>query len=203
MKQMTIKSLFYILGLIIIALGITLTIKADLGAGAWDAVNVGLSESVGLTVGNWVMIIGGILIFSNALIAKEKPDLFAVITILVLGQVIDFWMLTVLGGWTVGGLLPQLAVLLTGIIVIAFGVSLYLQPKFSLNPVDGFMVALQKRFNLNLRVAKTITEIFALVVAFLLGGPIGLGTVVILVLIGPAIQFFDPKANRVMNKMLS
>ena len=203
MKQMTIKSLFYILGLIIIALGITLTIKADLGAGAWDAVNVGLSESVGLTVGNWVMIIGGILIFSNALIAKEKPDLFAVITILVLGQVIDFWMLMVLGEWSVEGFLPQLVLLLTGVVVIAFGVSLYLQPKFSLNPVDGFMVALQKRFNLNLRVAKTITEVFALVVAFLLGGPIGLGTVVILVLIGPAIQFFDPKANRVMNKMLS
>ncbi|MBA2176455.1 membrane protein [Halobacillus locisalis] len=203
MKKMTIRTLFYILGLITIALGITLTIKADLGAGAWDAVNVGLSESVGLTVGNWVMIIGGILIFSNALIAKEKPDLFAVITILVLGQVIDFWMLTVLGGWSVAGFLPQLAVLLTGIVVIAFGVSLYLQPKFSLNPVDGFMVALQKRFNLNLRVAKTITEVFALVMAFLLGGPIGLGTVVILVLIGPAIQFFDPKANRVMNKMLS
>ncbi|MCA0971915.1 membrane protein [Halobacillus litoralis] len=203
MKKVAIKSLFFILGLIIIALGITLTIKADLGAGAWDAMNVGLTESVGLTVGNWVMIVGAVLIVTNAWIAKEKPDLLAVVTILVLGQVIDFWMLRVFDTFAVDAFLSQLMTLLSGIIIIAFGVSLYLQPKFSLNPVDGFMVALQKRFGLNLQIAKTLTEAFALVIAFFLGGPIGLGTVIILVAIGPAIQFFDPKAKHVMDKMIS
>lgn len=203
MKNIAIKAFFYLLGLIVISLGITLTIKSDLGAGAWDAVNVGLTEMIGLTVGMWVIIIGAILIVSNALIAKEKPDLLAVVTILVLGRFIDFWMLTVFDNLVVSLFWKQLFVLIGGIIIIAFGVSLYLQPKFSLNPVDGFMVALQKRFGFSLTKAKTLTELFALILAIALGGPIGIGTLMILVLIGPFIQFFNGKANRIMNKMLS
>lgn len=203
MKNIGIKAFFYIAGLIIISLGITLTIKSDLGAGAWDAVNVGLTEMFGLTVGTWVIIIGALLIVTNALIAKEKPDLLAVITILVIGQFIDFWMISVFGSLAFQHFWLQLTVLIGGIATIAFGVSLYLQPKFSLNPVDGFMVALQKRFGLSLTQAKTLTEVFALILALALGGPIGIGTVIILIFIGPFIQFFDSKANRVMNKMLS
>ncbi|RWZ58167.1 membrane protein [Halobacillus fulvus] len=203
MKNITVKSIFFVLGLVIIALGITLTIKADLGAGAWDAMNVGLTESFGLTVGNWIMIVGAILMITNALIAKERPDLLAVFTILILGQMIDFWMLLVFAEIIVTGFIFQMMTLLGGILTIAFGVSLYLQPKFSLNPVDNFMVALQKRFGFKLTTAKTLTEVFALGMALLLGGPIGLGTVIILVLIGPSIQFFDPKAKRVMDRMIS
>lgn len=203
MKNIIIKAFFYIMGLVIISLGITLTIKSDLGAGAWDAVNVGLTETVGLTVGTWVIIIGAVLILTNALIAKEKPDLFAVITILVIGQFIDFWMLSIFDSFGVGQFWLQFTVLIGGIAIIAVGVSLYLQPKFSLNPIDGFMVALQKRFGFSLTTAKTLTEAFALILALVLGGPIGIGTVIILFLIGPFIQFFDGKANHVMNKMLS
>ncbi|CDQ20459.1 hypothetical protein SAMN05192559_105279 [Halobacillus karajensis] len=203
MKNISIKAFFYLVGLIIISLGITLTIKSDLGAGAWDALNVGLSETVGLTVGTWVIIIGALLILTNALIAKEKPDLLAVLTILVIGQFIDFWMLSVFDTFGIASFWLQLFLLIGGIAILAFGVSLYLQPKFSLNPVDGFMVALQKRFGFSLRTAKTLTEVFALVLAFALGGPIGIGTVIILVFIGPFIQFFNGKANHVMNKLLS
>lgn len=203
MKNLGVKSFFYILGLVTISLGITLTIKADLGAGAWDAMNVGLTEAVGLTVGNWVIIIGSILIVTNALIAKERPDILAVVTILVVGKMIDFWLLSVFESLIVESFWKQLPLLLSGITIIAIGVSLYLQPKFSLNPIDGFMVALQKRFGFSLTTAKTLTEAFALVLALALGGPIGLGTLIILFFIGPAIQFFDPKAKRVMNKMLS
>ncbi|TGB03934.1 YczE/YyaS/YitT family protein [Halobacillus salinus] len=203
MKQVAVKVLFYIIGLITIALGITLTIKADLGAGAWDAMNVGLTETIGLTVGNWVMIVGAILILVNAFIAKEKPDILAVVTILVLGQVIDFWMLIVLDSFMVQTFLYQLLTLILGIVIIAFGAALYLQPKFSLNPVDGFMVALQKRFGFKIGLAKTLTEAFALVMALLIGGPIGLGTLVILFGIGPVIQFFEPKAKNAMDKMIS
>jgi uncharacterized membrane protein YczE len=203
LKNLSIKVFFYIMGLITIALGITLTIKAELGAGAWDAMNVGLTETIGLTVGNWVIIIGAILIVTNALIAKERPDLLAVITILVVGKMIDFWLLTVFESFAVDGFVKQLFTLLAGIVIIAIGVSLYLQPKFSLNPIDGFMVALQKRFGFSLTSAKTLTEVFALVLALALGGPIGVGTLIILLCIGPAIQFFDPKARRIMNKMLS
>ncbi|MCA1022334.1 membrane protein [Halobacillus litoralis] len=203
MRTLVIKGFFYLAGLIVIAMGVTLTIKSNLGAGAWDAVNVGLTEQIGLTIGTWVMVIGGFLIVTNAWIAKEKPDLPAVITILVLGKFIDFWMLQVFDHLVFQAFFMKLMTLILGIVIIAIGVSLYLQPKFSLNPVDGFMVALQKRFGFSITKAKTLTESFALVLALVLGGPIGIGTIVILLGIGPCIQFFDSKANYMMNKLIA
>ncbi|GGF24706.1 hypothetical protein GCM10010954_24500 [Halobacillus andaensis] len=203
MRAFVIKGFFYLLGLIIISLGISLTINAELGAGAWDAMNVGLTETFGLTVGNWVIIIGAILIVTNALIAAERPDLLAVITIIIVGKMIDFWLITAFTDMEITGWFYQVITLIAGIFIIAAGVALYLQPKFSLNPIDNFMVALQKRFGLSLTVSKTITEAFALVLALILGGPIGLGTIIILVCIGPFIQFLDPKAEKVMNRLLS
>ncbi|MFC7322858.1 YczE/YyaS/YitT family protein [Halobacillus campisalis] len=203
MKTFVIKVFFFLVGLVIISLGISLTINADLGVGAWDAMNVGLTNTFGLTVGNWVIIIGAILILTNALIAKEKPDLLAVITIVILGKFIDFWLLNVFADLELTQMLFQIITLVGGIFIIAVGVACYLQPKFSLNPVDNFMVALQKRFGLSLTVSKTLTEGVALLLAIIFGGPIGIGTIIILVCIGPFIQFLDPKAEKVMNRLTS
>ncbi|WP_112179929.1 MULTISPECIES: YitT family protein [Paraliobacillus] len=196
MKSFKVRSIFFLVGIVILSFGISMTIKADLGAGAWDALNVGLSSVIGLTVGSWVIIIGLLLMLVNAWIVRERPDYFAIITILVIGLMIDFWLLIVMESWNFSGLIEQLFLLLIGISVLGFGVSIYLQPKFSLNPVDGFMVALKKRFHLSTMVAKTLTEATALVIAFLIGGPIGVGTFIILFGVGPAIQLFEPTANR-------
>ncbi|SDM70296.1 YczE/YyaS/YitT family protein [Sediminibacillus halophilus] len=201
-KQLVVRWIFFLAGLIVLSFGISLTITADLGVGAWDAVNVGLSNVTDLTVGNWVMIIGIVLIGVNALLTRERPDFFAIVTILVIGMMIDFWLLIVMEAWNLDGLAIQSITLVGGILVLAFGVSLYLQPKLSLNPVDGLMVAIQKRWKLPLLAAKTITEGLALVAALLIGGPVGIGTIVILLLIGPAIQFFEPQAKRLLTALI-
>ncbi|ELK48901.1 membrane protein [Bacillus sp. SB49] len=203
MRNFVIKAFFYLLGLTIMSLGIAMTIEADLGAGAWDAINVGLVEIIGLTVGTWVIIIGAILIVVNALIAKEKPDILAVITILVLGRFIDFWLLHAFEGLDLTTLWSRIGLSLGGIVILGIGVSLYLQPQFSLNPIDNLMISLRKRFGFSITISKTMTEGFALVVALLVGGPVGIGTILILVFIGPMIQFFEGKANQLMNKLLS
>lgn len=178
-----------------------MTIKADLGAGAWDALNVGLADITSLTVGNWVIIVGLILMIVNAWIVHTKPDYFAIITVLMIGFLIDFWLLIVMDSWQVTGFFMQFILLIFGIIILGLGVSVYLQPAFSLNPVDGLMVSLQKRFRLSTRVAKTLTEALACLLAFGIGGPIGVGTFVILIGVGPSIQLFEPIAKRLASRL--
>lgn len=196
LESLKLRVLFFIVGLIIMTFGISMTIKADLGAGAWDALNVGLKGLVGLTVGNWVIIIGVFLMLLNAWILKKRPDYLAIITVLVIGVMIDFWLLLVMDTWLMEGFIKQYIFLFLGILILGFGVSIYLQPKFSLNPVDGFMVSLRERFNLSTRVAKTLTEGIAFVIALSVGGPIGIGTFIILFCAGPAIQLFEPTITK-------
>jgi uncharacterized protein len=188
---MKIKILFYLIGLFLMGFGVTLTIKADLGAGAWDALNVGLSNVIGLTVGSWVIIIGVILIFINALIVRGKPKFLAVVTILLIGFSVDFWLIVVMNKVQLSTLVLQVISLISGIMLIAVGVAMYLQTKFPANPIDQLMISLHERFHLNFMIAKTIGEVTALILAFILQGPIGIGTIIITFLIGPMIQWLN------------
>ncbi|MGP7818277.1 YczE/YyaS/YitT family protein [Niallia sp. 01092] len=195
------RSLFYIIGLIILSFGATLTIKANLGAGPWDALNVGLSHLIGLTIGSWIVIIGIVLIFVNGLLLKKRPDILSLITVFIIGFFVDFWMAALLNSFNYFYFKNQFVLLIAGLIIAGLGIAMYLQARFPLNPIDHFMVSMQTRFGLNIMAAKLIGEVLALLFALLVNGPIGLGTVIIAFGIGPAIQFFHPYCNGIMNKL--
>lgn len=196
------RFLFFIIGIFIITFGVCLTIRADLGAGAWDALNVALTEWVGLTIGKWVMIDGAVLIFVNAFLLKKRPELLSLITIIVIGSMVDFWMLMIFENWEVTGFVLKLITLLLGILIIGLGAAIYLQAKFPISPIDGFMLAVKERFKVNLMAAKTVGEITALIPALFLKGPIGLGTIIITFTVGPAIQLFFPFFEKLLKNLL-
>lgn len=195
------RCLFYIFGLFVLTFGASLTIKADVGVGAWDALNVGLSNTFGFTIGTWVILVGIMLIFVNAALLMRKPDFFALMTIFTVGILIDFWLLYVEKDWVFHGYPLRFFLLIVGLAIIAIGVAIYLQSKFAVNPIDNFMVALRERFGFTLLVAKTIGEIVALVLALFVSGPIGIGTLVITIAIGPFIQLFFPHFEKLFQKI--
>ncbi|MFJ7724993.1 YitT family protein [Neobacillus sp. NPDC097160] len=197
-----IRLLFFIIGLSIMTFGVCMTIKvADIGVGAWDALNVVLTEKVGLSVGKWVMIDGAVLIFVNVLLAKKRPDLLSFLTIIFIGSLVDFWLITVFDLFKVDQFIVKLAMLLVGILIIGFGAAIYLQAKFPQSPIDNFMLAIKERFHVNLMAAKTIGEITALIPAFFLKGPISYGTIIITFTVGPAIQLFFPYFEKLIKRL--
>ncbi|MBU8908896.1 YczE/YyaS/YitT family protein [Desertibacillus haloalkaliphilus] len=192
------RVLSYVIGLFILSFGITLTIVAGLGVGAWDALNVGLSETVGLTVGNWVIIVGVILIILNAILLKSRPEVAALITVVLLGYFIDFWLLVVFPGVSFQTFIVQLLILFIGAVLMAIGIATYLQAGFAAIPIDRLMFVIQHLTKFKLMTSKTIAEVLALACAFLVGGPIGIGTVVVTFLIGPLIQLVFPTIEKII-----
>lgn len=186
------RFLFFLIGLVILTFGVSLSIKADLGAGAWDALNVGLSQTVGLTIGSWVIIVGIILMLLNGILHMKKPEILAIFTVFLTGFMVDFWMLIVLETWELETLVLRAIVFILGVAIIGIGAAIYLQAKFPLIPIDNFMMGIKLRLGVNLMVAKTIGELIALVLALMVKGPVGLGTLVITFAIGPFIQVFYP-----------
>ncbi|WP_261131220.1 YitT family protein [Bacillus sp. Marseille-Q3570] len=203
MKSFIIRLISFVLGLSLISLGVSLTIKAELGTGAWDALNVGLSKTIGLTVGSWVFIVGVVLIILNAILLRARPDVLAVITIFLAGVFIDSWLLVVFDQFNTSGLVQQIIIFAVGMVIIAFGISVYLQAKFPLIPIDKLMLAIQKRLGVSMGVAKTIGELSALVVAFLFSGPIGFGTLIVTFTIGPLVQLFAPPVQKFQQRLQS
>lgn len=91
MKRHYIRGLYYLAGLFIMTAGIALTIQSSLGTSPFDALLVGLHRTFGLTIGSWEIVVGLTMILFNAAASRKKPELFAVITSLMTGAGIDFW----------------------------------------------------------------------------------------------------------------
>jgi uncharacterized protein len=182
------RILFYVIGLLILTLGISLAIKAKLGASAWDALAVGESKTFGLTVGTWIIINSSILLFVNAFLQKKRPDWLAAITFILIGRFLDFWLKVESEHLFDASTLTRYIQLALAILSMTIGIGIYLQAKFPLSPIDDLMMSLNKRFGVSLGVAKTIGEVFALALAFILQGPIGIGTILITFSIGPILQ---------------
>ncbi len=190
MKNKMIIGLFYIIGLSFLALGISVMILADLGAGAWDAMYVGLSDHTGLSVGTWILLVGIFLILLNSLILKKMPEFLSVITILIIGSLIDFWLIVVFASFSPEDFALRVLMFIGAILIIALGISSYLQSNFARNPMDTLMMAIQYRTGRSLAFSKTVMEVTVLIIALLLGGPIGVGTFIVTFSIGPLIQLF-------------
>ena len=199
MYKLIMRILSYPIGLIIKSLGITLLIGSHLGTDAWNGLYVGMSNQFGWTVGTWVIMVGMLIILLNAYLKKQKPELFSLLTVLILGVCIDFW-LNILSFYPVNRF-EQMLTFWSGLLCTCFGIAVYVQGQFALTPCDDLMYILCQRFGLSLSVSKTITDGCALVVALMLKGPIALGTIIYTFLSGPLIQFFILKIKGLIGKV--
>ncbi|WP_096435095.1 YczE/YyaS/YitT family protein [Alteribacter populi] len=208
MKNGLIIGTFYLVGLIFLTFGISMMILANLGAGPWDAMYVALSNNLGLTVGSWVFITGIFLILLNGYLLKKMPDFSALITMFIIGSFMDIWLEVIFPELAVTLLSVRVVMLVGGIVSIAVGVSFYLQSNFARNPIDNLMMAFHYLTGKSLSFSKTAIEVTVLIIAFIIGGPIGVGTIIVAFGIGPLIQaFYKPvtkfRSSILLNKNLT
>ena len=84
--------MYYVLCILILTLGISFTIQSDLGTSPFDALLVGLSVNVGLTVGSWEVITALILICFNSFLKRKRPEFLGLLTAFITGIGIDMWL---------------------------------------------------------------------------------------------------------------
>jgi uncharacterized membrane protein YczE len=199
-KNMPLRIGFFLVGLLIMGLGISLIAISNFGNGSWDAVNIGLSEKTGLSIGLCMNIVAIIQIIIGGIINKEFPNLATMITSICLGAFIDLWMLFI-GNIEMTSKLMEFGMFMLALPVISIGISIYLVSKLPNTPLDYFMLAIKSKLNLSLMTSKITSESIGLVIGFMLGGTIGIGTIIIIVAIGPMIQLLQKPCNNVFDKL--
>lgn len=183
---------FYIIGIIILTLGISLTIQSTLGTSPFDALLVGLHRTFGLTVGSWEVVVGLTMVLGNALAVRKRPEYYAIVTSLVTGIGIDSW-LFLLGDLVVPATwIGQSICLGLGIIFTGVGVASYLQSNFAPNPMDRSMLVVSELTGWNVSYSRALISIFLVAVAYLFDGAIGIGTLINALISGVLISFFLP-----------
>ncbi|MFD2657011.1 YczE/YyaS/YitT family protein [Gracilibacillus thailandensis] len=200
LQNMARSFVIYIIGIITLTLGISLTIQSQLGASPFDALLVGLYRSFGLTIGSWEIIVGFTIVMLNAIAIKAKPEWFAMLTSFITGLGIDSW-LFIQGSWlTPDNWLEQSAILLFGIIFSGIGIAIYLESSFAPNPMDRSMVIITDKTGLSFGISRAIISIALVIVALLFQGDVGIGTLVNALCTGVIIQALRPYVVLVKQK---
>ncbi|CAM5792984.1 YitT family protein [Brevibacillus borstelensis] len=194
-----VRYAMFVLGLFIGAFGCVLMIKANLGVSPWDVFHIGLQKTFGLTIGLWSQIVGVIVIFLSFVLAKIKPTFGMFLNMICFGLFLDMflWMNIIP---EVEGIVQRVLMLLTGLLVSAVGIGMYLSPRLGAGPRDSFMLAMNERMGWSIQRVRLIIEVSVLLAGAALGGPVSVGTVLVAVLTGPLIQRTIPFWQQVMQK---
>ncbi|HLR09431.1 MAG TPA: YitT family protein [Bacillota bacterium] len=180
----------YLLGLIILTLGIALTIQSMLGASPYDALLVGLYRTFGLSVGTWEIAVGFMMIIGNAIAERRKPEFFALITSFVTGIGIDSWLFLLGNRVMPATWIGQWTALLLGLVLMALGVAFYLRSNIAPNPMDRSMLVVSKLTGWDVSYSRAAVNIALVSLALLFGGAIGIGTLINALFSGLLISFF-------------
>ena len=190
----------YVVGLAITALGIALVILSTVGTGPWDTVAIGLNLHLGLTIGTWSLISQACLVLITGVIERRRPRYEAIIPIVIRSIFLDVWGYIVFGNVHFTSWEMQWLSLLLGVILSGVGIGIYMEARFPKTPVDGLMAALQNRFGWSMNISRLVIEISGVLIGFLLGGPVGAGTLVIALSLGKIIQTTNGVMKRKFNK---
>lgn len=175
-----------ILGLVICGVGIALMVAADLGLAPWSVLDQGLSERTGIPIGTMSIIVGAVVLMAWIPLG-ERPGIGTVLNILLIGATIDVVLLFV---DTPGNTATRVAYLAVGVFLFGPGSGFYIGAGLGPGPRDGLMTGLAAKGVGSIRAVRTGLEVAVLVVGWLLGGGVGVGTVAFALTIGPNVQFF-------------
>ena len=173
-------------GLFLFALGSVLTMRGNVGYGPWELFHTGLTHLLPLTIGQITVLTGVVIVVIDALL-RESIGVGTLANMILVGTFMDLILATNLlplaKGWIDGLLL-----LVLGLFVTATGSYFYISAGFGAGPRDSLMVAIRRFTGLPIGASRSVLEISAAALGFLLGGPLGLGTVLCAVGLGFCVQ---------------
>ena len=176
------------IGLVLYGLSGALQVRSTLGLDPWDVLHQGISKHTGLAIGTVLIIVGAVvLLFWIPL--RQWPGLGTLSNVVLIGISMNV-SLELLPhvhelGW-------RIAYMFSGVLLCGIATGMYIGANLGPGPRDGLMTGLVRRTGRSVRLVRTLLELTVLVTGWLLGGTVGIGTVVFALAIGPLAQIFLP-----------
>lgn len=174
-----------LLGLTLFGAALALLVRSELGLGPWDVFHQGISRRTGLSIGT-VNILVGVVVVLGWIPLRQRLGVGTVLNTLLVGATLDLTLMLV---DPLDGTPSRWVALALGILLSAAGVALYIGAGLGTGPRDGLMTGYAERSGLSIRTVRTTMEVAVLVLGWLLGGDVGVGTVLFAGAIGPLLQY--------------
>lgn len=183
-KRTLVQVAWFYVGLTIMAFGYALIIRPGLGTSPWDVFHIGVQGQTGVPLAR-VMQLAGLAIIGLNWALGIRPTVGMVLNMLSYGPILQV-------------LLPQVplpegpffrwAMLLAGMLIAGLGTALYVSADLGSGPRDGLMIGLTRKLSIPVGLVKNLIDVTVAFGGWRLGGPLGLGTVVLALGLGPSVQ---------------
>jgi uncharacterized protein len=177
-----------LVGPVIISVGFTMNIQANVGQGPWQAFHVGISLQTPLTIGIAGQVVS-VVTLAMAWGLGVKPGIGTALNIVLGGIITDIIIYN--------NLIPEMydpiggyIMMLAGAVVMGMGTALYVKAQIGAGPRDSLMVALSRRLHRDVGPVRVAMDGLAVLFGWLMGAPVGLGTVVFVITLGPIMSFW-------------
>jgi uncharacterized membrane protein YczE len=174
-------------GLALYGLGIALQVSSGLGNDPWDVFHQGLSRRFGLSIGMWIIIAGAVVMLAWIPL-RQRPGIGTISNVVLIGVFADLflWLLP-----APDAVAARWAYLVAGVLAGGVATGCYIGAGLGPGPRDGLMTGIAARGH-SIRVVRTGIELTVLAAGWLLGGTVGIGTLLYAVAIGPLTHVFLP-----------
>jgi uncharacterized membrane protein YczE len=193
-------------GFALFGLSIAAMIRSNLGTNAWAVLEVALANIFSLTPGTMSVIVGFTVLLA-ALSLKEKIGWGTITNIIFIGPWEDLFL------WVIPPIdnnpVIQYGILIGAILAMGMASAIYIGVDAGAGPRDSLMLAVKRKTGMSIRVARVCIELVVVLAGWLLGGPLGVGTLVFAIFIGPAVQWgfklfnVQPHKNPIEGSILS
>jgi len=190
-RRMTRRMVQLVLGLWLYGATMALLVESGLGLDPWDVFHEGLTHQLPLTFGQVVILVGAVLLLLWIPL-RQRPGIGTVLNVVLIGIAVDVTLALLP---TPDALGVQVGFLLVGVVGNGIAGALYIGADLGTGPRDGIWTGIVRRTGRSVRLVRTTLEVTVLVVGFVLGGTVGVGTVLYALAIGPVVQVFLPLAQ--------
>ena len=179
-----------VLGLVLYGMTMAMVVRATLGNDPWDVLHQGMAKHLPISFGTAVIVMSGIVLL-GWIPLRQLPGVGTILNSVLIGLSADYF----LGVFGVPGTVEgKLAMMSTGVFLNGVATALYIGSQLGPGPRDGLMTGLHRRTGASIRLVRTSIEVSVVAIGWLLGGVVGLGTIVYAVAIGPLVQWLLPLA---------
>ena len=209
-KELLARVLILLVGLTIAHLGVTLFILADLGSDPFNVLVQGIFRTIG-SILNWSFITHGrvhivicfIIILALLVVDKSYVKIGTILCMIFGGPIIDVFTVVLAPLFAItDSFVFKLLMLALGCVILAYGMTIVIKSDAGTGPNDLVAVVISDKSKKKFSIIRIIVDVSFVIVGFILGGSLGIGTIICAFCVGPVAGHFLPINEKLINKIL-
>lgn len=210
MKELLLRVIILMIGLTIAHLGVTLFILADLGSDPFNVLVQGIFRTVS-SILNWSFITHGrvhivicfIIILALLVVDKSYVKIGTILCMIFGGPIIDIFTVVLAPIFAItDSLIFKIVMLALGCVILAYGMTIVIKSDAGTGPNDLVAVVISDKTKKKFSIVRIIVDVSFVVIGFVLGGSLGIGTIICAFCVGPVAGHFLPINEKIVNGVL-